>query len=74
MGDMAAMAQVPPGLVPRIKYEDVGRFIGQGRNIDLSQFFLTDAEAQAQQEQAMQAQVAQEVATTAGNAAVTPQG
>ena len=73
MGDMASMASVPSGLVPRIKYEEVGRFIGQGRNIDLSQFFLTDAEAQAQQEQAQASQVAQEVATTAGNAAVTPQ-
>jgi len=53
----------------------VARFVGQGRNIDLSKFLLTDAEfAQAQQSQQAD-RVAETVATEAGSAAVqTTQG
>ena len=71
MTDWASLMQVPPSLLERIKWEDVGRFIGQGRNLDMAKFLLTDAEASQQREAAQAQQVAQEVATTAGNAAVS---
>lgn len=74
MGDMAAVTNVPDNLAARMKWQEVGEFVGQGRGIELSKFIMTDEEfAQAQQASA-QAQVAQQVATTAGEAAVTPQG
>lgn len=72
MGDMAAVSQVPDNLAARVKWEEVARFVGQGRNIDLSKFLLTDAEfAQAQQGQQAD-RVAETVATEAGSAAVQP--
>ena len=71
MGDMAAVTSVPPELAARMKWEEVAAFVGQGRGVDLTKFIMTDAEfakvQQAQQEQRM----AQQVATTAGEAAVT---
>lgn len=73
MGDMAAVSTVPDSLAARIKWEAVARFIGQGRNIDLSKFLLTDKEFAAQQEQAQAGRVAETVATEAGTAAVQPQ-
>lgn len=78
MGDMAAIAQVPPELGARIKWEEVASFIGQGRNIDFMRFMLSDKEAQAQKQAAQASrvgeQVATEVGTQAGVAAVQPQG
>ena len=69
MGDMASVVNVPPELAARMKWEDVASFIGQGRNIDLSRFIMTDAEfAQVQQAQAEQ-RVGETVATEAGAAA-----
>ena len=74
MGDMAAVTQVPPDLAGRMKWEEVARFVGQGRNIDLSKFMMTDAEYSAQVQEQQAGQVAQTVATEAGTAAVQPQG
>ena len=69
MGDMAAVVNVPPELAARMKWEDVASFIGQGRNIDLSRFIMTDAEfGQLQQQQAEQ-RVGEAVVTEAGSAA-----
>ena len=69
MGDMASVVNVPPELAARMKWEDVASFIGQGRNIDLSRFIMTDAEySQVQQAQAEQ-RVGEAVVTEAGSAA-----
>lgn len=71
MGDMAAVTAVPPELAARMKWEEVAAFIGQGRGVDLRKFIMTDAEFSAKQLQQQQAQVAQRVATTAGESAAT---
>lgn len=69
MGDMAAVVTVPPELAARMKWEEVASFIGQGRNIDLSRFIMTDVEfQQAQQAQADQ-RIGEQVATDTGSAA-----
>lgn len=68
MGDMASIAQVPDNLAPRMKWEEVGAFVGQGRNIDLSKFIMTDAEF-AQLQQAQQANRVQETVVTEGGVA-----
>ena len=73
MGDMASVVNVPPELAARMKWEEVASFIGQGRNIDLSRFIMTDAEfAEVQQAQAEQ-RVGETVATEAGTVAAQGQ-
>jgi hypothetical protein len=68
MEDMARVTNVPPEVAGRIKWEEVASFIGQGRNIDLARFIMTDAEyAQVQQAQA-EARVAEQVVTDTGSA------
>lgn len=74
MGDMAAVTNVPPELAARMKWEEVAAFVGQGRNIDLAKFILSDAEFQAKQEAMQQQQAATTIATEGGVAAVTNQG
>jgi len=70
MADMAAITAVPPALAARMKWEEVAAFVGQGRGVELAKFILTDAEfAKAQREQ-QQSAIAQQVMTTAGEAAV----
>ena len=73
MGDMASVSNVPPSLAARVKWEEVGAFIGQGRNIDLARFLMTDAEFAAVQEQATEARVREEAATEAGVATANQQ-
>ena len=68
MGDMASVVSVPPELSARMKWEEVASFIGQGRNIDLSRFILSDAEAAAMQKQAAAARAAETVVTDTGSA------
>lgn len=71
MGDMAAIVTVPPELSARIKWEEIAAFVGQGRNIDLARFLLTDKEF-AEKQASMQADsVAQDVITQGGIAAAT---
>ena len=74
MGDMATVVSVPPELAARMKWEEVASFIGQGRNIDLARFLLTDAEFQQKVQQQQASQVEQSTATEAGIQAVQPQG
>ncbi len=69
MADMASVAQVPENLAPRMKWEEVGAFIGQGRNIDLSKFIMTDAEFAALQQAQQVNRVEETVVTEAGTAA-----
>ena len=69
MGDMAAVVTVPPELAARMKWEDVASFIGQGRNIDLSRFIMTDKEYAAVQQQQAEQRVGEQVATDTGSAA-----
>ena len=71
MGDMASVSTVPDNLAARVKWEEVGAFIGQGRNIDLARFLMTDAEFAQMQEQQQASRVQETVATEAGSAAVT---
>lgn len=69
MGDMASVTSVPPALADRMKWDEVGSFVGQGRGVDLSKFIMTDAEyAQVQQSRQAQ-QVTTDVATAAGQEA-----
>lgn len=69
MGDMASVVSVPPELAARMKWEEVASFIGQGRNIDLNRFIMTNAEfAQVQQQQAEQ-RMTEQVVTETGSAA-----
>jgi hypothetical protein len=69
MGDMASVVNVPPELSARMKWEEVASFIGQGRNIDLSRFIMTDAEFGQKQQAQAQSRVEETVATETGNAA-----
>lgn len=75
MGDLATIMNVPEQLAARMKWEDVASFIGQGRNIDLAKFLLSDAEFSKIQEQQQAQRITETVATEAGTAAVQqPQG
>ena len=69
MGDMASVVNVPPELAARMKWEEVASFIGQGRNIDLSRFIMTDAEFGQKQQAQAQSRVEETVATETGSAA-----
>lgn len=71
MGDMAAVSTVPPELAARMKWQEVGSFVGQGRGVDLSKFIMTDAEYAATRQAAQEEQVTTDVATAAGQAAAT---
>ena len=74
MGDMASIAQVPENLAPRMKWEEVGAFIGQGRNIDMSKFIMTDAEFAEKQQAAAASRVEEQAVTTAATTAAENQG
>jgi hypothetical protein len=73
MGDMASVSTVPPNLAARVKWEEVGSFIGQGRNIDLNRFLMTDAEFAKVQEASAQARVREQAAAQAGVATANQQ-
>jgi hypothetical protein len=62
---MAALNNLPPAMVERIKVGSIAEFIGQGTQTEMSRFFLTDEEAQAQQAQAQQQDVNQQAAVSA---------
>lgn len=74
MGDMAAVTSVPDALAARMKWEEVASFIGQGRGVDLTKFIMTDAEFAKVQADAQARAITNQVATTAGEAAVTETG
>ena len=73
MGDMASVSTVPENLAARVKWEEVGSFIGQGRNIDLNRFLMTDAEFAKVQEASAQARVREQAAAQAGVATANQQ-
>jgi hypothetical protein len=73
MGDMASVSTVPPNLAARVKWEEVGSFIGQGRNIDLNRFLMTDDEFAKVQEASAQARVREQAAAQAGVATANQQ-
>lgn len=70
MGDMAAVVNVPPELAARMKWDEVGAFVGQGRNIDLSRFIMTDAQFAEKQQAQAASRVEENVVNAAGEAAV----
>lgn len=74
MGDLAQIATLPESLQGRLKWDEVKAFIGQGRNVDLNKFMMSDAEYAKVQQQAQASRMAETVATEAGTAAATQQG
>ena len=70
MGDIAQMATLPPDVQARFKWDEIKAFIGQGRNVDLNKFMLSDAEFAKKQAEAQANQMANTVGTEAGVAAV----
>ena len=70
MGDIAQMATLPPELQARFKWDEIKAFIGQGRNVDLNKFMLSDAEFAKKQAEAQANQMVNTVGTEAGVAAV----
>ena len=74
MGDMVAITTVPEQLAARVKWEEVTRFVGQGRNVDMSKFFLNDQEYAQKQAQEQASRMTETVGTEAGIAATQPQG
>ena len=73
MGDMASVSSVPDSLAARVKWQEVGAFIGQGRNIDLARFLMTDAEFAEVQSQQAEARVREQAAAEAGMATANQQ-
>ena len=73
MGDIAAVASTPPALQERIKWDEVGMFIGQGRNLQFTRFLMTSAEYQEQQTQQAAQRVEESVVTEAGASAIQGQ-
>lgn len=71
MGDLAAFSDLPEQLLRRTKFSEVASYVGQGRNVALHKFLLTDKEdADLQATQAAN-RVEENVANEAGVAAVT---
>lgn len=69
-GDLASLAQVPPQLLIRLKFDALVTFVGDGRGIDMRPFLLSDAEYQ----QLLAQQAKQRVQEAGGTAAATAQG
>lgn len=70
LADMTGLAAVPGTLSGRVKWEEIIRFVGQGRNIDLARFFLNDKEFADKVAAQQVDQAAQAVGTEAGMQAV----
>lgn len=69
MGDLAQVSQLPETVQGRIKWDEVKAFIGQGRNVDLNKFLMSDAEYAKKQEQEQASRMTEAVGTQAGVAA-----
>lgn len=65
LGDLAAVATLPPELQARIKMDDLALFVGQGRGTNLSRFLYSETEFQARQAKA-QADVVNQESAIAG--------
>jgi hypothetical protein len=73
MGDLSAVANTPESLQARVKWNEVGMFIGQGRNVQMGRFLMTDEEFADKQAQASANRVEESTLTEAGTAAVQGQ-
>lgn len=71
LADLAQIAQFPPVLQARMKWTPIIAYVGQGRGIDLTPFFMTDTEFNAMQEKGMQDRVQESTMTAAGETAAT---
>jgi len=68
MGDLAAVATLPPELQDRIKMDDLAMFVGQGRGTDLKRFLLSDQEYEQKVAKRQAAQVNTEAAVAGAQA------
>jgi head-to-tail connecting protein len=68
LGDLAMLEQLPPGLLQRIEYAAITKFVGAGRGIDLTPFIKDEAKVRAEQKQAMQDEVQTNAGIAAGDA------
>lgn len=66
LSTMASLMQAPEGLVARIKWTEVGKFVGQAVGVDMNRFIMTDEEFGKMQQAVMAQQQAQEVGTAGG--------
>lgn len=73
LSDLAQITSLPEPLQNRMKFDEIKAFVGQGRNVDLDKFFITDEEYKAVMEQEQASRMAEAVGTEAGVAA-TQQG
>lgn len=73
ISDLAQIATLPPTLQERMKFDEIKAFVGQGRNVDLDKFLMTDAEYAKVQEQQQASRVVETVGTEAGIAATQGQ-
>ena len=56
-----------------MKFDEIKAFVGQGRNVDLDKFLMTDAEYAKVQEQQQASRMVETVGTEAGIAATQGQ-
>ncbi|RPA31522.1 hypothetical protein EGC79_20515, partial [Shewanella vesiculosa] len=73
ISDLAQIATLPETLQARMKFDEIKAFVGQGRNVDLDKFLMTDAEYAKVQEQQQASRMAETVGTEAGIAATQGQ-
>lgn len=71
VSDLAQISQLPEPLQKRLRFDEVKSFIGQGRNVDLDKFFITDEEYAKVIEQEQASRMVEAVGTEAGTAAAT---
>ena len=73
ISDLAQIATLPETLQARMKFDEIKAFVGQGRNVDLDKFLMTDAEYAKVQEQQQASRMVETVGTEAGIAATQGQ-
>jgi hypothetical protein len=71
ISDLVQISQLPETLQARMKFDEIKAFVGQGRNVDLDKFLMTDAEYAKVQEQQQASRMVEAVGTEAGTAAAT---
>jgi hypothetical protein len=73
MGDLAQITSLPPELQGRIKFNEIAKFVGAGRGIDLSPYLKNEEEYAAYLQQLQESRVQESTATAAGEAAAQEQ-
>ena len=66
LGDLAMFETLPDGLKVRIRWQQLARFVGNGRGIDLTPFIKDDDEVAEDQKAAQEQQVQTEAGIAAG--------